>query len=210
MTHRSTLFAVLTVITVLALASISCYAHDTLFIRLTPTPSPTITPTPLAIETKYAVGDTLYVVSVNDFQPAYVAALPGPPAAGDTGGACYSASSVTVLDVARSARNPNDETIYYRVYCAAEGWIAEYRLTPFRRYDIVVVNEDAPMYRRSDASGEPIGTCPAGSEITIDAIAANPTADPERRPDDDRNIYLQTTCGDVRGFLIADAASLKP
>jgi hypothetical protein len=184
------------------MAIVACTANDTLFIRLTATPAPTITPTPLSLDTRFKVGDTAVVVGVSAFAGVSFPPLPGPFRPGVPGNVtCFPNSKVPVRDVSRNTADPDDETLYYLVECPQRGWAAEYNLSRFAQYENAVVKSadgsGAPMWRNTDASSEPLPeTCPDGETITIQLLMNNPS------DTSDSNIYVQTSCAGQGGFLL--------
>lgn len=201
-------FAALTLV-VLALmsAQLACTANDTLFIRLTETPTPTITPTPLALETRLKVGDSGVIVGVSEFNTIGLPPLPGPFRPGVSGGAtCFPNSRVKVLDVSLNTQDSDDETIYYQVQCTGKGWIPEYQLSRFGKFDEAVVRTkdgtDAPLYSSADATTSPSDSCANDTRVQVLSLTANPFVPT------DQNIYLQVSCGTASGYILE--SSLAP
>src|SRR5437868_6262892 len=99
---RQRQLALLTSLMCLLLAALACTSNDTLFIQLTPTPSPTITPTPLSIQTKFMIGDTGWTVS-----PTFTMNMLTHPGSGQDLNAdgqnttCFPRTPVTVIDVSK-------------------------------------------------------------------------------------------------------------
>ncbi len=202
--HRTrALLAPCAVFLILSMAALACTANDTLFIRLTDTPPPTITPTPLAITTKFKVGDNGVVVGISEFAAISLPASAGPLVPGIGGATCFPNTRVTVLDVSRNVNDPSDETIYYLVQCSGKGWVAEYRFSRFNRGDTAIVKtkdgSDVKLYRRSDVNSAQLDEpCPNGTEVKVIGLTANPS---DRR---DRNIYVQVRCGALSGWLLEE------
>lgn len=191
------------VLLMLIMAALACTANDTLFIRLTDTPPPTITPTPLPITTKFRVGDSGVIVGLSEFAAVSLPALPGPLVPGIGGATCFPNTRVTVLDVSRNINDPTDETIYYLVQCSGRGWIAEYQFSRFNRGDRAVVKPeeggDVKLYRQADVNSAQLDQpCPNGTEVSVTGVTANPF-NPR-----DRNIYLQVRCGTLSGWLLEE------
>jgi hypothetical protein len=184
------------------MAILACTANDTLFIRLTETPAPTITPTPLSLETRFSVGDTAVVVGVSNFAGVNLPPLPGPFRPGVPGNVtCFPNSKVPILDISLNTANPDDPTVYYLVECPTRGWAADFNLARFSQFDTAVVQSSdgngARMWRNTDASNEPLPeTCPDGESVTIQLLMNNPS-----KPGDP-NIYVQTTCAGQSGYLL--------
>ncbi|MCC7206230.1 MAG: hypothetical protein IT323_02925 [Anaerolineae bacterium] len=201
-TTRRTPFALSTVALSLLLAILACTANDTLFIRLTATPEPTITPTPLSLETRFKVGDTAIMVGVSNFAGINMPPLPGPFRPGVSGNVtCFPNSKVPIIDISRNTADPNDETIYYLVECPMRGWAADFNLSRFAQYESAVVKSadgsGAKMWRNTDASSDPLPeVCPDGETISIQTLMNNPN-NPR-----DPNIYIQTSCAGQTGFLL--------
>lgn len=76
-------------ILMLIMAALACTANDTLFIRLTDTPPPTLTPTPLPIITKFRVGDSGVIVGLSEFATVSLPANAGPLVPGIGGATCF-------------------------------------------------------------------------------------------------------------------------
>jgi hypothetical protein len=202
--HRTrALLAFCAAFLMLSIAALACTANDTLFIRLTDTPPPTITPTPLPITTKFKVGDSGVVVGLSEFAAVSLPASAGPLVPGIGGATCFPNTRVTVLDVSRNINDPNDETIYYLVQCSGRGWIAEYQFSRFNRGDKAIVKtedgSDVKLYRQSDVNSAQLDApCPNGTEVNVIGLTANPF-NPR-----DRNIYVQVRCGALSGWLLEE------
>ncbi len=187
----------------LIMAALACTANDTLFIRLTDTPPPTLTPTPLPIITKFRVGDSGVIVGLSEFATVSLPANAGPLVPGIGGATCFPNTRVTVLDVSRNINDPNDEMIYYLVQCSGRGWVAEYQFSRFNRGDKAVVKTadggDVKLYRQPNVNAATLDQpCPNGTEVSVTGVTANPS-DPR-----DRNIYLQVRCGTLSGWLLEE------
>lgn len=180
---------------------LACTANDTLFIRLTDTPIPSLTPTPLAIKTKLKIGGKGVLVGVSDFAAIQMPSQPGPSAPGSGTATCFPSTRVEILDVSRALNNPADENIYYQVNCAGSiGWLAEYQLSAFGRGDTAVVKSSdgtgAPILSGADAARATTDVCADGSQVAVSGVSANqfnPT---------DQNVYVQITCGNLRGYVL--------
>jgi hypothetical protein len=201
--RRQALLALCAAFLMLSMAAIACTANDTLFIRLTDTPPPTLTPTPLPITTKFKVGDSGVVVGLSEFAAVSLPASAGPLVPGIGGATCFPNTRVTVLDVSRNINDPNDETIYYLVQCSGRGWIAEYQFSRFNRGDKAIVKtqdgNDIKLYRQSDVNSAQLDEpCPNGTEVSVIGLTANPF-NPR-----DRNIYVQVRCGALSGWLLEE------
>ena len=193
----------------LILAILACTSNDTLFIKLTVTPAPTITPTALAgVDTKYKKGDQLYAVDSERI-------INLGSQAGDTGGiigagflSCFRNSQVTVQDISRSVVDPTDPDIYYQVDCGqgGQGWLPQFKLMLFNPDGgtAVVKSPDgkgAPLYKDSTiksalASDTP---CPDGTQVKISDATRNIDLSSKTL---DKNIYLHVECGDTSGWII--------
>src|SRR5260221_12196490 len=139
----------------LLLAALACTSNDTLFIKLTATPIPTVPPTALSGNTRYKKGDKLYAVEAQR-----VISLSGQPTAKiDVEGGmltCFRNTQVIVLDASKSVTDPKDPTIYYQIDCGGGGvgWLPEYKLTPLNPGGgtAIVKSPDgkgAPIYSQS-------------------------------------------------------------
>ncbi len=193
----------------LILAMLACPSNDSLFIKLTATPVPTITPTPLVgVDTRYKKGDQLYAVDSERI-------INLGSQAGDTGGiigagflSCFRNSQVTIQDISRSVVDPTDPDIYYQVDCGQgeSGWLPQYKLTPYNPAGATAVvkspdGKGAPLYKDSTvkaalASDKP---CPDGTQVKISDATRNIDLS-SNTPD--MNIYLQVQCGDVNGWIV--------
>jgi hypothetical protein len=204
------MFALTLVAAFLLAATLACTSNDTLFIHLTATPAPTITPTPLAILTKFKIGDTGVLVSISAFRPLQLPALPGALQPGIAGNVtCFPGSKVTILDVSKSLRDPNDPTIYYQVACPAKGWAADYQLARFAANDSAVIQvSDAPgatLYSAADKKSQALPTpCANGTTVSVQSVTSNPS------DDSDQTIYLQVSCGSQSGYVVESALAPAP
>ncbi len=191
------------VLLMLAMMALACTANDTLFIRLTDTPLPTITPTPLAITTKFKIGDSGVVVGVSEFAAVSLPASAGPLVPGIGGATCFPNTRVTVLDVSRNINDPADETIYYLVQCSGRGWIAEHQFSRFNRGDRAVIStadgSAVKLHRQPDITSAQLDQpCPNAAEVSVTGLTANPF-NPR-----DTNIYVQVRCGTINGWLLEE------
>jgi hypothetical protein len=206
---RNKKLALLGATVALIVAMLACTSNDSLFIKLTATPVPTVTPTPLAgVDTRYKKGDQLYAVDVERI-------INLGSQAGDTGGiigagflSCFRNSPVTVQDISRSVVDSSDPDIYYQVDCGqgGSGWLPQYKLTPYNPAGgtAVVKSPDgkgAPLYKDSTikaalASDKP---CPDGTQVKISDATRNIDLSGKTL---DKNIYLQVQCGDASGWVV--------
>ncbi len=189
----------------LALATLACTSNDTLFIRLTETPVPTVSPTPLAIQTRFKVHDKVTIVSATFQITMY--RRPGPPSFSAAASApCFPNTQVDVLDVSRNVDDATDPVIYYNVQCAsATGWVPEYWLTPLGPSGSAVVKsadgKGAVLYSNPDTTSAPASPSPCadGTTLSISSLTLNPDASAAAP---DNHIYVQVTCGDVTGYAL--------
>lgn len=126
---------------------------------------------------------------------------PGPSAPGSGTATCFPSTRVEILDVSRALNNPADQNIYYQVNCAGSvGWLAEYQLSAFGRGDTAVVKTadgtGAPILRAADATSTTADVCAEGSQVAVSGVSAN-----QFNPSD-QNIYVQITCGELRGYVL--------
>jgi len=193
----------------LILAILACTSNDTLFIKLTSTPVPTVTPTPLVgVDTRYKRGDQLYAVDAERI-------INLGSQAGDTGGvigsgflSCFRNSQVTVQDISKSVVDPSDSDIYYQVDCGSggQGWLPQYKLMPYNPDGGMAVikspdGKGAPLFKDSTmksalASDKP---CPDGTQVKISDATRNIDLSSKTL---DKNIYLQVQCGDTSGWIV--------
>ena len=189
----------------LILAVLACTSSDTLFIRLTETPIPTLTPTPLAIQTRFSVKEKVTIVGATFQITMY--RRPGPPSFSEAASApCFPNTQVDILDVSRSTEDAKDPVIYYNVQCAsATGWVPEYWLTPLNPSGSAVVKsangKGALLYSNPDTTSEPASTAPCadGTTLSISSLTMNANASAAAP---DNHIYVQVTCGDVTGYAL--------
>ncbi|CAG1000760.1 MAG: hypothetical protein IAE83_14775 [Anaerolinea sp.] len=203
-TYRTTFLSVSLALVGLVMMILACTSNDSLFIRLTETPTPSLTPTPLALETKLKKGDSALVIGLSDFASINMPPLPGPFQPGMAGGmTCFPNTKVSVLDISRNLSDPDDPTLYYQVQCNGIGWAPEWSLARFSRGDKPVVSAEAgaPLYSTADASGSPVGTCPSGSEAEVLKAGRNPSND------SDLNVYIEISCGTQQGWVVEDTLS---
>lgn len=202
--RRRAVLALTTVLLSLAMAAIACTANDTLFIQLTATPSPTITPTPFQGDTKFKRGEFGVIVGISDFAAVVLPPIPQPAPPDVSGVAtCFPTSRVEILDVSRNTSNPDDPTIYYQVACAGvPGWIAEYQLSRFTKFENAVVKtkdgQGAKVYRQPDITSGEVGVCPDGTSVSV----MSQTLTTARNAQSDLNLYVQVSCGAAFGYLL--------
>lgn len=115
----------------LSLTALACWSSDTLIIPPTITPLPTAVPPTLdtagANTTgKYAVGDTVTIVT-SSLAPLYITQRPEPPTRSNRvpNAACYKDTQVTIEAVQQV-----DGVIYYQITCnSLPGWVSEQLLS---------------------------------------------------------------------------------
>src|SRR5215467_5793414 len=167
------LMAVQVTILSIMLAALACTSKDTLFIHLTDTPTPTITPTPLSQETRYKIGDKLFLVSAT-----FVIDLSEKPAPVGEGvfssGNCSPNQEVTIEDVSKNTTDPKDTSLYYRVSCSGTGWVPEYIMTRLEQFASAMVKskdgKGALVYTEPSVKSKPASDtpCPDGTKVSID------------------------------------------
>ncbi|MBA3871680.1 MAG: hypothetical protein H0X30_21235 [Anaerolineae bacterium] len=112
----------LMVTAILSLMSLACWSSDTLIIRPTITPIPTVAvPTPNFVS-KYAIGEKVSVVTTG-IAPLYITERPEPPSRSNrvANAACYAATVVTIEAVQQV-----DSVTYYQITCNnLPGWVSE-------------------------------------------------------------------------------------
>jgi hypothetical protein len=202
--HSPALLAVAALMLLLGASALACTANDTLFIQLTATPEPTITPTPLSLATKYKRGDSATVVSVSDIGTVALIPLPGPYRPGISTLTCFPSTTITITDISLNTTDAADKIIYYQINCSgAQGWIAEFYLSPFKKFAQVVVTtadgKGAPVYANADATSTPSDTCPDGTRTEITRLTRNPANDA------DQNIYAEISCAGKTGYVLDTA-----
>lgn len=192
----------------LILAILACTSNDTLFIKLTATPVPTITPTPLKIETKFKAKDKAYIVGWT-FQITMATQPQMPESQVATLSTCFQNTQIEILDVSRNVSDPKDTGYYYNIQCAAAtGWVPEFWLTRLDPSGAAVVKSadgtGAILYSDSKISSKPASDrpCPDGTKVTISALTLNADATPDKP---DTNIYAQVTCGSTSGYALESA-----
>lgn len=174
---------------------LACTSNDTLFIHLTATPLPTPTATPLAVVTRYKVGDKPVFVAASSPQTLFAS----PNTNDKSGGAdlCFTSTQVSITGIAIGA----DGATYYKIKCAAaNGWTLEANLTPLKpgasatvKIDTNLTNDpelDNPNDRAVNAP------CKADTTVGVLDLAMTPK---------DKIIYAQIQCGAAVGWL-PDAA----
>jgi len=190
---------------VLLLAILACTSNDTMFIKLTATPMPTTTPTPLAAQTRYKVGDKLYLVDTRR-----VTELPDTPGAkiapGSNLATCFRDTVVNVLEASLSMLDKADTTIYYKVSCGAsgQGWLPEYYLSVFGPNSQAKIQspdgKGAPIYKEASfksALVKPEG-CPDGTTVRITTMTRNLDL---RVASEEKMIFTTTNCEGTRGYI---------
>ena len=192
------------VMVALFVAMLACTSNDTLFIKLTDTPVPTITPTRLAIQTRYKVGDKPYIVYWT-FQIPMASRPKMHDSQTATLSTCFPNTQVEVLDVSRNVDDPNDTGIYYQIQCAAaSGWVPEFWLTMLNPSGSAVVKsadgKGATLYSDPNTS-KPVSQnpCADGTKLSISAITLNPDGADTAS---DTNVYAQVTCGTDTGYVL--------
>ncbi len=193
----------------LLLAALACTSSDTFLgqpiIRLTTTPVPTITPTPLAVKTRFKVGDQATTVAAT-FQMILLDGPMPPGGASAANAVCFPNTSVKILTVSRNRTDAKDSHIYYEVECgASQGWVPEYWITPLTPNGSAVVKspdgKGATVYSAPDVKSPPApgSPCADGTKISADSLTTNPNAS-DAAPDN--NVYVQTTCGSASGYVV--------
>jgi hypothetical protein len=184
------------------LALLACTANDTLFIRLTATPVPSLTPTPLSIQTKFSKGDKVIIVGFSEFTAISLPSLAGPFRPGvPNATTCFPNTRVDVLDVSRNTVDASDPFLYYQVRCAGkDGWLPEYSLTLFNKNDKakIIAAEGAPMYPQAELAGQPVHTCPLDAEVTVQSMTNNPF------DITDTKLFIEITCEKKRGYVLEE------
>ncbi len=107
---------------------LACWSSDTLFIKLTDTPVPTLTPTAQTIDSKFKIGATVTVPSQGVFGAVYLTVNPEPETRRNRvqGGVCNPGTAIPVQGVQQV-----EGVTYYLVECNnATGWTAESNLAP--------------------------------------------------------------------------------
>lgn len=197
------------VLAALLLAGLACTSSDTFLgrpiIQLTATPVPTVTPTPLAIQTRFKVGDQATTVAAT-FQMILLNEPVKPSNASIATAVCFPNTSVKILTVSRNRKDATDATIYYEIECgASQGWVPEYWITPLTPNGSAVVKspdgKGAPVYSAPDVTSAPVSgsPCADGTKLSVDSLTSNPNSS-DAAPD--LNIYVQTTCGSASGYVV--------
>lgn len=195
---------VLTLLLALTMSVLACTANDTLFIRLTATPQPTIVPTALSIDTKFKLNDRVTIVGTSDSATVNLANNAGPFRAGQGTGACFANTSVPILDISKNIVDPNDEVIYYQVQCPGSrpGWIPQYILSRFTRQNTAVIKtadgQGAALYTSPDVNSlSPDLKCAEGASVRISTLRLSVNTA-------DKNVYAQVTCDGNSGFVLEE------
>ncbi|HRE49110.1 MAG TPA: hypothetical protein PLD47_15385 [Aggregatilineales bacterium] len=186
-------------LTMLLSAILACTANDRLFITLTDTPIPSLTPTPLALDTKFKIGDTAVLINISEMVAVSLPPQAGPFRPGIPGAStCFPNTNVKVLDISKNPSDPSDPLIYYKVQCQGEGWAAEVNLAKYKRGDkpSVSASEGAPLYSVPDASTAPLGDCKENTTVTVLKSTRN------QFDDDDPLVYVEVACGVQQGYLL--------
>ncbi len=122
MSHHFPRLSPLLVIVILGLMTLACWSSDTLIIRPTLTPVPTVAPPTPNFVSKYAIGDKVTVVTTG-IAPLYITQRPEPPSRSNrvANAACYANTVVTV-----EAMQQVDAVTYYQITCNnLSGWVSE-------------------------------------------------------------------------------------
>lgn len=205
--HRSTV-ALSTVLLMLMAALLACTSNDTLFIKLTLTPVPSLTPTPLVLETRFSRNDKVFLVGSQRL--IEFAARPGEKdlISAQKSGSCIRNTSVTVLDVSRSVLDQQDTAIYYKLDCggSGQGWLPEFYVSIFnpRNGSAQIKTKDgkgAPLFEAANAKSATAASksCPEATKVTV--------TDLTREIDLSRDvqsviIYARVNCGSERGYVL--------
>ena len=112
----------LLMVTILGLMTLACWSSDTLIIPPTRTPIPTVAPPTPNFISKYAIGDSVTIVTAG-IAPLYITQKPEPPTRSNrvANAACYAATVVTIQAVQQV-----DTVTYYQIACNnLSGWVSE-------------------------------------------------------------------------------------
>jgi hypothetical protein len=205
-TRRSTVL--LTALFSLIMAMLACTSNDTLFIKFTPTPVPSITPTPLTSETRFKIKDKVFIVSAT-FQIMMATEPEIPSSQVAALATCFPNTQVQILDISKNRKDPNDSSLYYSVQCgASSGWVPEFWLTFLDPAGTAIVKSKdgsgAKLYTNPDVNSKLASetACANGTTVQISGMTLNPDAS-ESNPD--QNIYVQVTCGKDSGYALESA-----
>jgi hypothetical protein len=198
------LWAALGVVTLsLMTALLACTANDSLFIKLTPSPSPTITSTPLAFTTRYKVGDEVTIISSSTFLAVGLNSLASPYNAAEGVVQCLPGNTVVIADISGNVKDPTDKTIFYKVGSCngLQGWLREFQVTTIKTGTALTIKSadgtGAAVYRQNDAlKGTPLANkCADGTEVKVSEVATG-------KEREDNNVYYQIACGTTRGYIL--------
>lgn len=192
----------------LLLAMLACTSNDSLFIRLTATPVPSLTPTPLTSETRFKIKDKVFIAA-SGFQITMATGPEMPSSQVAALSTCFPNTQVEILDVSRNRTDPTDTGLYYQVQCgASSGWLPEFWLTYLDPAGTAVVKskdgKGATLYSSPDVKSQPAAPTPCadGTTVQISSIVLNPDAS-DTNPD--TNIYVQVSCGSLTGYALESA-----
>jgi hypothetical protein len=205
-THRSHLWLAFMA---MLMAVLACTSNDTLFIKLTEAPTPTITPTPLPqdTQTRYQPDQTVYLIGTK--RQIDLGDQPGARNLSTSGNfaSCFRNAQVKIISASKSMTNPDDPIYYYNINCTSNhGWVPEYSLTVFKPNGgtAVVKSPDgkgAPLYQRAEDGAATVqdAPCPDGTKVTISDITRklNVAATSE-----DPTLFAKVTCGDASGYVL--------
>lgn len=191
------------------MAVLACTSNDTLFIKLTEVPTPTITPTPLpnSTETRFKPDQVVYLIGTK--RQIDLGDQPGARNLSTSGNfaSCFRNSQVRVVSASKSTINKDDPIFYYNIDCTSnQGWVPEYSLTSFKP------NGGTAQIKSPDGKGASIYQQPESGSGTIqDAPCADGTKvtilDITRKLDvaassEDPTLFAKVTCGDAVGYVL--------
>ena len=125
MQSRRYRFVPLVMLALLSLTSVACWSSDTLIIKPTATPIPTIAPPTPNFTSKYAIGDMVTIVT-SGIAPLYITQRPEPPSRSNrvANAACYKDTIVKIEGIQQA-----DGVTYYQIICNnLPGWVSEQML----------------------------------------------------------------------------------
>jgi hypothetical protein len=198
---------VLSAMAVMLLATIlACTSNDTLFIKLTTTPVPTLTSTPLSQQTRYNKGDKVYAVS--SARMIELMDQPGEKNLSTMGNfaQCFRNTSVTITDTSLSVVDSGDKLLYYQIDCGpgGTGWVPEYFLTLLnpKGGKAEVKSPDgkgATLYKDPTTKSAPVGIpCTDGTQVSVSDVTRNVDFSSE----EDTTLYAEIKCGDQTGYVL--------